>query len=249
VKSGFGLIHCVVFVLASGLASAQGGPPMVTDDPDTPGDGHWEINLGSIGSETFRRWDIAALDADINYGWGEHVQLKLDAPWTYTHTSASDWNSGLGAVDVGVKWRFIDEDDHGFSMSTYPQFLSAWSTYSKQHGIASADKEFFLPIEIAGKAAGFEFTTEFGRNFIQNGADQWEAGVVAAHACGSENLECLLEVHETQAPHDAQTLLNFGIHLKLNESLIFLAAAGRDFGPRTDDQQRFLYYAGLQILR
>jgi hypothetical protein len=25
-------------------AHAQDGPPMITDDPGTPGDGHWEIN-------------------------------------------------------------------------------------------------------------------------------------------------------------------------------------------------------------
>jgi hypothetical protein len=26
-------------------AFAQGGPPLITDDPDTPGPGHWEINI------------------------------------------------------------------------------------------------------------------------------------------------------------------------------------------------------------
>lgn len=26
----------------------QGGPPLITDDPDTPGNRHWEINLGFI---------------------------------------------------------------------------------------------------------------------------------------------------------------------------------------------------------
>src|SRR5438445_482716 len=33
-------------------ALAQGGPPMVTDDPETPGDGHWEINIGAIATRT-----------------------------------------------------------------------------------------------------------------------------------------------------------------------------------------------------
>ncbi len=28
---------------------AHAGPPMVTDDPDTPGDGHWEINMAAAG--------------------------------------------------------------------------------------------------------------------------------------------------------------------------------------------------------
>jgi len=31
-------------------AAPQGGPPFISDDPDTPGPGHWEINLGFLGS-------------------------------------------------------------------------------------------------------------------------------------------------------------------------------------------------------
>src|SRR5215831_18405962 len=41
-------------------ALAQGGPPMVTDDPGTPGDGHWEINIGSIATHSPGRWTVAA---------------------------------------------------------------------------------------------------------------------------------------------------------------------------------------------
>ena len=31
------------------LLHAQGGPPFITDDPGTPGNQHWEVNLGWIG--------------------------------------------------------------------------------------------------------------------------------------------------------------------------------------------------------
>jgi hypothetical protein len=44
---------------------------MLTDDPDTPGDGHWENNLAIIATHTSGRWVLAAPDADLNYGWGE----------------------------------------------------------------------------------------------------------------------------------------------------------------------------------
>jgi hypothetical protein len=61
--------------LTSGAVSAlaQGGPPMVTDDPGTPGDGHWEINLGATATRTPGRWEVAAPDADVNYGCGDRV--------------------------------------------------------------------------------------------------------------------------------------------------------------------------------
>src|SRR5437868_3985076 len=34
---------------------AQGGPPLLTDDPDTPGPGFWEINLATVIDETSGR--------------------------------------------------------------------------------------------------------------------------------------------------------------------------------------------------
>jgi hypothetical protein len=248
-KHAIGLAFGMAMLSCTAIASAQGDPPFVTDDPDTPGDGHWEINLASTGSRTSTGWDIDALDADINYGWGDTIQLKLEAPWTYVQEPDGSWVSGLGSVNVGVKWRFIDAKDYGFSLSTYPQYLSPWSAYSRKNGIGPTHGQFFLPIEAATSIGGFDFAAEAGRNVVQNGPDEWDAGIVVEHRCVTDRLECLFELHRTAVVHDGQTLFNAGIHWKLSETLIFLAAAGRDFGPSTVDQERFLYYIGFQILR
>jgi hypothetical protein len=237
-----------LLVFASEAAFAQGGPPLVTDDPETPGNGHWEINLATIASHTSGRWEIAAPDADINYGWGEHVQLKLDVPWNFVHETDQRWKSGLGAANVGVKWRFVDIEDSGFSMSTYPQFSWNWLSSSARRGISTPGRQFFLPIEAATVAGEYALDAEVGRNFVQRGPNQWAAGFVVAHSCGA-NVECLGEVRETWVPHNSQTLLNVGVHWKLNESLVLLASAGREFGARTDDQQRLLLYFGFQLLK
>jgi hypothetical protein len=247
----FTLIYCAGAALLgqTGAAFAQGGPPMVTDDPDTPGNGKWEINLAGLGSRTRAgRWEVSLPDADINYGWGDHVQLKLDVPWTFVRESGEGWRSGLGAGNVGVKWRFIDEEEHGFSMSTYPQYLSSWSSSSKNRGITSEQKEFFLPVEISGKAGEWDLDGEAGRNFVQHGDSQWVVGGIVGHACG-EGRECLFEVHEAHAPHDSHLLANFGLHWKLSESMVLLASAGRELTPHGDDQQGFVFYLGVQLLR
>src|SRR5438105_14081064 len=83
-------------------AVAQGGPPLVTDDPETPGNGHWEINLAATGAHTSGQWDIAAPDVDINYGWGEHVQMKLDVPWLFVHETDQPWKSSPADTDLGI---------------------------------------------------------------------------------------------------------------------------------------------------
>ena len=222
---------------------------MVTDDPETPGDGHWEINLAALGAHTPGRWDVSLPDADINYGWGDRIQLKVDVPYNFAKESGESWMSGLGTGNVGVKWRFLDGGEKGgLSMSTYPQYLSAWSAASRRKGVASSEREFFLPVEIARKIGEWNFDGEIGRAFVQHGDNQWAIGGIAAHACGSRG-ECLFEIHETLAPHDSQTLVNLGLRAKLSESSVLLASVGREFGPATDDRQDFVFYLGVQILR
>ena len=56
---------------------AQGGPPMITDDPGTPGNGHWENNLAIAFEHRPNEWSIDAPAIDLNYGWGDHIQLTL----------------------------------------------------------------------------------------------------------------------------------------------------------------------------
>ena len=49
------------------VAFAQAGPPLITNDTGSPGDGHWEINLAATGDRTGGTWNVIAPDDDINY--------------------------------------------------------------------------------------------------------------------------------------------------------------------------------------
>jgi hypothetical protein len=166
----------------------------------------------------------------------------------FVKESGEAWKSGAGAAQVGVKWRFVDIEDSGFSMSTNPQLSWNLRSSSVTRGIASPGRQFFLPVEAATEVGEFGLDAEVGRNFVQQGQDQWIGGVVVAHSCG-ETIECVGEIHNTWTPHNSQTLVNLGIHWKLGESLFLLASAGREFGPATDDQARVRFYLGFQFLR
>jgi len=218
---------------------------MATDDPGTPGDGHWEIALAADGTHTRRGWDIGVPEADINYGLGDRIQLNADIPWSYTNTQDGRWRSGLGETSFGVKWRFLDID--AFAMSTYPRYETSFSKYSERIGVASPHREFFLPFEVSAALGDFKIAADLGRRFVQHEPDFWQGGLVVAHSCGSERVECLAEVHREWTPGAAQTLLNFGLRWKLNDALTLLGAAGREFGSATDEQARAIVYLGLQI--
>jgi hypothetical protein len=247
-------IICGSAVLAAALAAApaaslaQGGPPLVTDDPDTPGGGRWEINLATIAMHTRGRWDLAAPDADLNYGCGDHVQLTADIPWALVHDVGSGWNGGLGNVQLGLKWRFLEWQDLGLRLSTFPKFSSAWVQSSRRRGIADPGHDFLLPLEAATKLGTFGLDAEVARDFITGAASHWQFGAIAEHSCGG-TIQCMLELRETLIGHDGQTLINLGVHWKLSESVAFIGAAGREFGRADPDQQQALVYLGIQLLR
>jgi hypothetical protein len=239
---------CVVLFLSTVSAFAQGGPPLVTDDPDTPGDGHWEINLAAVLSRARASDTLALPDADINYGWGPNVQLKLELPWVIEHDDGQATQSGIGAANLGVKWRFVDEDDAGVSVSTYPQYASGLSTSSVRRGLAPGSHQIFLPVEVASKLGDFGVDAEVGRALVEGGPDEWLGGVVGSHSCGP-TVECLAELHGTFVAHGNQTLLNVGMRWRMSEAWTILASAGREFGQKTGSQQQLLMYLGIQITR
>lgn len=109
-------------VLYPGGTFAQGGPPMVTDDPGTPGNRHWEINIAAMGAFAGAEQLVEAPHFDVNYGLGERIQLKVEAGLVISHSGLSEVQTGATPVLTGVKYRFLDEDKTGVAVSIYPQF-------------------------------------------------------------------------------------------------------------------------------
>src|SRR5262245_8136875 len=79
-------------------AQAQGGPPFRSDDPGTPGNKHWEINLGMAGNRNLSTGSYALPNLDINYGLGDRIQLKYELPLAVDETRGNGGRvtSGLG---------------------------------------------------------------------------------------------------------------------------------------------------------
>ena len=101
-----------------GRTLAQAGPPFRTDDPETPGNKHWEINLGWIGDRNPAAGAYQVPDFDFNYGLGDRIQLKYELPIAIEENRVLPPTSetqpvepgsvlaGLGQSLLGVKWRF-----------------------------------------------------------------------------------------------------------------------------------------------
>jgi hypothetical protein len=227
---------------------AQGGPPMMTDDPGTPGNRHWEINVAgtlerSSGDSLF---ELPALD--LNYGAGDHVQLKLEGAYLLSHPKDGGTRRGLGDALAGIKWRFLDEEKDGFSMSIYPQIEWNMASSSVRHDLVERGTHFILPAEIARRIGPLEFAAEAGYVVGVNAADAWILGIVGAWPI-NEQFELLAELH-SDLPADFgshQLTANFGTRIKLSEHIALLASVGHDLLSLRDEHRSIISYLGFQF--
>ncbi len=234
-------------LITSRALQAQGGPPVITDDPDTPGNRHWEINAGFTQESSLGKTSYEAPVLDFNYGAGDHLQLNFEIPYAF-QTANHDTIAGLGNSKVGVKWRFLDEDKHGLSVSTYPHLIWNNPSDSVRRGLTDDGWQVFLPIEVSKRAGKFQVDGEAGFNMQQRFPNEIWLGVIGAYEA-SKRVVLLGELHTIGASHFAEneSVFDLGSRINLTKLNTLLLAAGRSLPGSTDHHPKFFMYAGIQF--
>lgn len=227
---------------------AHAGPPMITADPGTPGDGKWENNFAVTLEKRPSGTTWAAPDIDLNYGLGDHIQLNYEVPWIVVSPEGSSTKSGLGNSIVGVKWRFLDEEKHGISVSAKGEFEFNPPTSSADRGVVEEGTVFRLPVQMEKKVGPVTAGLESGRAFKQKQDDAWIYGFVVGHKI-TESFEVLGEVHGTGRPNfrKHETVFNVGTIWDLTKKYSLLFSAGRGFQGSASDAPSLLLYIGMQL--
>jgi hypothetical protein len=227
-------------------AHAQAGPPMITNDPGTPGPGAWEVNLAAAGSHGQSGWAIDAPDVDVNYGVGERVQLSAHTALAHARAAGGGFASGRGDLELGVRWRFLDQAVAGVDVAIQPLWVRGWSGVAVRKGLASANPEFVLPVQVARDfgpmAAGFELA----RHFVRNEDDAWQLGVFAARGC-ARGATCLLEVNASRADAGRRTaaIVNAGWRRPLAAGRTLMGSLG--WGTAQEGGHAVVAYLGVQF--
>ena len=152
-------------------AKAQGGPPFITDDPGTPGNHHWEINFGWIADHNPANATYQTPDIDMNYGWGDRIQLKYELPMAVATDPNNTTRAGLGESLLGIKWRPYEYHRAGepksdenmlFSLGTYPQASINNPTSAVRRGIVENGPQYYLPMEFTAKTGWVSWNGEVG---------------------------------------------------------------------------------------
>ena len=227
---------------------AQGGPPYYTNDPGTPGNLQWEINLAYMPF-LFPNSSISHTpDVDINFGLGERIQLTYESAWLRV-ADPSPVKFGLGQDQLGFKWRFYDNKDSGFAMSLFPQVSINNPNDSVARGITPRGASLILPLEFSKKIGPIDLNWEVGYNFVHKGPDGWLAGIVVGHEF-TKKLELDAEFYSigTFPPSRDQETLGAGLRYKIHPPVIVLLMAGRSVQPAGVTQPYFVGYFGLQFL-
>lgn len=245
------LLAVILSIFVGGFLSsvhAQGGPPMITDDPGTPGNGMWEINflttLDRTGHEKFFEMPLA----DINYGVGKRVQLKFEVPVVALKEHDENAKFGLGNSKFGVKYRFLDEEKNGVDMSIYPQLEFNNPTRSVERGLADRGMVLTLPLEIVKKVGPIEVNPEVGYEMTQYGKDTVFYGVAVGREI-SKRVEFAAELHGESLRDFKETLLlaNFGTRIRFNDKVGLMFSAGHTIRTPPGEEGHFIAAFGIQF--
>jgi hypothetical protein len=240
-------VHCAIFGIAFLLAigSTQAGPPFVTDDPEPPPPGGWEINVPFILNRTPGKTEMNAPLFDFNYGLPD-VQLKLEFPINLVDEKSRGTTAGPGDLLVGVKWRFFKIEQSQLQLGIYPQVQVP--TGDRARGLGDGRPAFVLPL-LAQKNWG-KWTLYGNLGFWWQSAPELRNYVYAGAVLERELNDRLTLGAELfgnwpkERGGGSDVAFNVGGKWKLTKHINLLFAGGRDIVGDTTG----MGYIGVQLL-
>lgn len=233
--------------IAAFLALAPGavgaGPPFMTDDPAPVDYKHSEFYVFSTYDKARDGKDTTAPAFEYNYGAFPETQLHIVVPFVKSAPNNATSEFGIGDVEIGVKYRFVQETDTMPQIALFPMAELPTGNFNK--GLGNGKTWWRLPIWIQ-KAWG-DWTSYGGGGYVINHADgqkdyafggwllqkdfgeKWTLGG-EVFARGKDTID-----------GQATTTVNFGGLYKFTPDFNLLFSAGRDVG----GERHTVAYLGL----
>jgi hypothetical protein len=151
---------------------------MITDDPGTPGNGHWENNIAVVFEHRPNEWSIDAPAIDLNYGWGDHIQLTLQTSLAILKGSDHGAVAGIGGTEAAIKWHFLDQERNIVDMSMFPRIIFNITQSSVRRGLSEDGTRFQIPFQVAKRFGPVDLDFEFGPLVSTVGRSEFLYGIV-----------------------------------------------------------------------
>jgi len=229
-----------------GASLAFAGPPYRTDDPEPTPYQHYEIFFASQFTRTADGESGTLPHIEINYGATPRIQIGIRLPYAFNQAQGETRQYGLGDIELGLKYRLLDESDARPMVSFFPSMKT--HTGNEETGLGDGANSFLLPIWL-GKSwggwstyggAGYKINREFG---AQN---SWSMGWLLQRKI-SAPLSIGLEVfRETAQAAGESTSSGFNIggiyDLDQYQHLMFSAGKGVEATQQTNQLSTFIAY-------
>ncbi len=231
------------------LNAALAGPPLEIDDPGILDPGQWEIITAATMTSTNAGDVYEAPVLDVSYGVAKQVQVSAAFPYVFADPDDGSSESDFGNLEIGLKWRFVDEEN--LLIAVAPLYVFGVSASRAQRGIGNETDVFGLPFLLETNFGDWRLNASLAYEAVQSDRDSLAYGAALAHPFGART-EILFEIYGAADTEFDDDVLNFHLAFdtELAEDLHLLFAAGsaiRD--PDDGEELDFDIYLGLQFFR
>lgn len=227
-------------------ATASANPPFETDDPGVFPVHTGEAYLFSAGGRSADGLGLdAAPGAEVNYSFAPDTFAHLVVPLAYNDPRHAGSAYGPGDVELGFKWRFLHQEDHGIDVATFP--LAELPTGSAHRGLGNRKASYFLPLWLEKDWGPWTVYGGGGRWFMHDAGQRnwWYSGVLLQRQISPALYLGGELFHKTSqaAGEPGSTGFNVGGGYTLGGAWQVLFSAGRNLTNVADN--RFSYYLSL----
>ena len=224
------------------------GPPFLTDDPEPVEYQHHELYISSQQLRT-QGGDSGTLPhLEYNYGAAPDMQLHIIVPYAFNSPANGQHESGLGDIELGVKYRFMQESDNRPMVGIFP--LVETPTGDVNKGLGNGSTQIFLPVWLQKKWGDWQSYGGGGYwiNNAMNAKNHWFFGWqlqkdISAHlTLGGE----IYHSTEQVSGVGSSSGFNFGGYYNFDEHNHLLFSAGRGL-TNVNMTNQFSSYIGYQL--
>jgi hypothetical protein len=234
------LFACSVLILFSESIFAQSSPPLLSNDPGTPGPGNWEINiLTSLArSNVDNEWQIPLFD--FNYGIGDRCQLTASMPFVIGQEKGAGVKRTFDGIEMGVKYRFVDNP--GTTGSNFSFFPKVYFSF-----VEEKSPKLSLPLEWHYEWLHFGLTAEVGHIWVNTKSDGWEGGMGAALLLDPVSLFAEWHTGVREAPFELSgQILSVGFTWEWSKTVSLFGSFGKSL-QNHEEATTFWSLAGFQF--
>lgn len=224
---------CAVLYIVS--FAQEGGPPMLTEDPEVAEEGTWEINT-SLNPIISNRLEMLLPNLDINYGVVRDLQFHIGIPH-HVDISKRNASASFGSLEFGVKIHFFHEERSFISVGTHPilQF--------------TGDKEFSFPLLVQKTIGRFlvgDALTPFwaNQNGLRNG---FLIGYKPTESTGLMSEYFVEKIYDEKSGTNGY--INLGIrHIVAKHATILISFGTQVMTRKGEPKDYFIGYLGVQSI-